>query len=78
MTLSENACKTIKALQQTTELVTYKTLAEKANVPVKSMNGIINGLAKKGLVVRKEVEDFDNKVIQLTEAGANYSAEIDA
>ena len=78
MALSENACKTMEALQCATEPMTYKTLAEAAGVPVKSMNGILNGLAKKGLVIRSEIEGFDNKVIQLTDTGLNYSVEVDA
>jgi len=41
-----------------------------------SANGTITGLAKKGLVVREEVEDGD-KIIRLTAAGGAFDPETD-
>lgn len=69
---SENAQKVLTFLQTnpTVDMVA-KELAEAANVPTKSVTGVLNSLVKKGLVVREEVTVGDDvvKFIRLTDAG---------
>lgn len=46
---------------------TSKEIAAATGIETKSITGVINGLAKKGLVLREEVEGI--KVVRLTDAG---------
>lgn len=48
---------------------TFVEVAEATGLEARSVNGTVTGLAKRGLVERVEVENFDKKVIRLTEAG---------
>lgn len=48
---------------------TFVEVAEATGLEARSVNGTVTGLAKRGLVERVEVENFDKKVIRLTDAG---------
>ena len=69
---SENAQKVLTFLQgNPTVDMTSKELAEAAEIPTRSITGVLNSLVKKGFVVREEVavgEDIA-KFIRLTDAG---------
>ena len=51
---------------------TFVEIAEATGVEARSVNGTVTGLAKRGLVERVEVENFDKKVIRLTDAGRTF------
>lgn len=51
---------------------TFVEVAEATGLEARSVNGTITGLAKRGLVERVEVENFDKKVIRLTDAGRTF------
>lgn len=51
---------------------TFVEVAEATGLEARSVNGTVTGLAKRGLVERVEVENFDKKVIRLTEAGRTF------
>lgn len=69
---SENAQKVLTFLQgNPTVDMTSKELAEAAEIPTRSITGVLNSLVKKGFVIREEVtvgEDIA-KFIRLTDAG---------
>ena len=68
--LSEKAQAILTHLQATAGTdETFVEIAEATGLEGRSVNGTITGLAKRGLVERVEVENFDKKVIRLTEAG---------
>ena len=50
--------------------MTATTIAEGANIEKKSITGVLNGLQRKGLVVREEVEGQKEKLVRLTAEGA--------
>ena len=67
---SEKAAAVLSFLQaRPTENVTAKDIAASTGIETKSITGVINGLARKELVYREEVEGVEKKVIRLTEAG---------
>ena len=67
---SEKAAAVLSFLQaRPTENVTAKDIAASTGIETKSITGVINGLARKELVYREEVEGIEKKVIRLTEAG---------
>lgn len=68
--LSEKAQSVLAHLQATAGTdETFVEIAAATGLEARSVNGTITGLAKRGLVERVEVENFDKKVIRLTEAG---------
>lgn len=68
--LSEKAQTVLAHLQATAGTdETFVEVAEATGLEARSVNGTVTGLAKRGLVERVEVENFDKKVIRLTEAG---------
>lgn len=70
---SENAQKVLTFLQTNPTVdMTAKELAEAIEVPTRSITGVINGLVKKGLVVREETEvgEVVVKFIRLTDEGS--------
>ena len=67
---SEKAAAVLSFLQaRPTENVTAKDIAASTGIETKSITGVINGLARKELVYREEVEGVEKKVIRLTETG---------
>ena len=67
---SEKAAAVLSFLQaRPTENVTAKDIAASTGIETKSITGVINGLARKELVYREDVEGIEKKVIRLTEAG---------
>ena len=69
---SENAQKVLTFLQgNPTVDMTSKDLAEAAEIPTRSITGVLNSLVKKGFVVREEVTVGEDivKFIRLTDAG---------
>ena len=67
---SEKAAAVLSFLQaRPTENVTAKDIAASTGIETKSITGVINGLARKKLVYREDVEGIEKKVIRLTEAG---------
>lgn len=50
--------------------LTAGAIAEAAGIEKKSITGVLNGLQKKGLVVREVVEGQKDKLIRLTPEGA--------
>lgn len=67
---SEKAAAVLSFLQaRPTENVTAKDIAASTGIETKSITGVINGLARKELVYREEVEGIEKKVIRLTETG---------
>ena len=67
---SEKAAAVLSFLQaRPTENVTAKDIAASTGIETKSITGVINGLARKELVYREDVEGIEKKVIRLTESG---------
>ena len=69
---SENAQKVLTFLQgNPTVDMTSKELTEAAEIPTRSITGVLNSLVKKGFVVREEVTVGEDtvKFIRLTDAG---------
>lgn len=67
---SEKAAAVLSFLQaRPTENLTGKDIAAGTGIETKSITGVINGLARKELVYREEVEGIEKKVIRLTDAG---------
>lgn len=67
---SEKAAAVLSFLQaRPTENVTAKDIAASTGIETKSITGVINGLARKELVYREDVEGIEKKVIRLTETG---------
>lgn len=52
-------------------------IAEATGIEKKSITGVLNGLVRKGLVERVEVEDVEGKVVRLTEAGVQADPDAD-
>jgi len=50
--------------------LTAGAIAEAAGIEKKSITGVLNGLQRKGLVIREEVEGQKDKLIRLTAEGA--------
>lgn len=74
---SEKASAVLRYLQSNVGSdLTAKDIAAATNIETKAITGVINGLQRKGLVIREEVEGFDGKLIRLTSDGA--SADPDA
>lgn len=60
--------------------VTLNSISDALDMPVRSVNGCLVGMQKKGLVVREEVVSADDagkavttKFIRLTEAAADFN-----
>ncbi len=71
--LSEKAQAVLAHLQATAGTdETFVEVAEATGLEARSVNGTVTGLAKRGLVERVEVENFDKKVIRLTDAGRTF------
>jgi DNA-binding MarR family transcriptional regulator len=76
--MSDKSVQVLKALQAQTEDLTAGELAEILEVAPISVNGVVNGLVKRGYVVREEAELEINgetkkiKLLVLTEAGREY------
>lgn len=71
--LSEKAQTVLAHLQATVGTdETFVEVAEATGLEARSVNGTVTGLAKRGLVERVEVENFDKKVIRLTDAGRTF------
>lgn len=69
---SENAQKVLTFLQgNPTVDMTSKELAKAAEIPTRSITGVLNSLVKKGFVIREEVAVGEDtvKFIRLTDAG---------
>ena len=71
--LSEKAQAILAHLQATAGTdETFVEIAEATGLEGRSVNGTITGLAKRGLVERVEVENFDKKVVRLTAEGKTF------
>lgn len=71
--LSEKAQAVLAHLQATAGTdETFVEIAEATGLEGRSVNGTITGLAKRGLVERVEVENFDKKVVRLTAEGKTF------
>lgn len=71
--LSEKAQSVLAHLQATAGTdETFVEIAAATGLEARSVNGTITGLAKRGLVERVEVENFDKKVVRLTDAGRTF------
>lgn len=69
---SEKAASVLRYMQANVGSdMTAKDIAAATGIETKAITGVINGLQKKGLTFREEVEGFDGKLIRLTEAGAS-------
>ena len=69
---SENAQAALSLLQESENVdMTAKDIAEAVGIASTSINGILNGLQRKGLLFREEAEIDGTKVkfIRLTDAG---------
>lgn len=69
---SENAQAALSLLQEGANVdMTAKDIAEAAGIPSTSINGILNGLQRKGFLFREEAEVDGTKVkfIRLTDEG---------
>lgn len=67
---SEKAAAVLNYMQANAGVdMTAKDIAAAAGVETKAITGVINGLQRKGLTFREEVEGFDGKLVRLTEAG---------
>lgn len=78
---SEKAQAVLKFMQANTGAdLTAGMIAEATGIEKKSITGVLNGLVKKGYVVREEVEGSKDKLIRLTADGAGVDpmAEKDA
>lgn len=74
---SEKAAEVLRFMQGNVGAdVTAKDIAAATGIETKAITGVINGLQRKGLVIREEVEGFDGKLIRLTSDGA--AADTDA
>lgn len=68
---SEKAAEVLRFMQGNVGAdVTAKDIAAATGIETKAITGVINGLQRKGLVIREEVEGFDGKLIRLTSDGA--------
>lgn len=78
---SEKAQSVLKFMQANTGAdLTAGMIAEATGIEKKSITGVLNGLVKKGYVVREEVEGSKDKLVRLTADGATVDpmAEKDA
>lgn len=72
--LSEKAAAVLTHLQATAGTdEDFRAVAAGAGIDPKAVTGVVNGLVKKGLVERVEVEGMDTKVIRLTAQGAVFN-----
>ena len=68
---SEKAQAVLKFMQANQGVdLTAAAIAEAAGIEKKSITGVLNGLQKKGLVVREVVEGQKDKLVRLTAEGA--------
>lgn len=68
--LSENAATVLAHLQANQgTMETYIDVAAGTGIPGKSVNGVLNGLQRKGYVTREEVEGLEKKAVRLTSEG---------
>jgi len=75
---SENAQAVLTFLQaHQGEDVTSKDIAANFGMANNSVTGILNGLQRKGLVVREVVEGQKDKLIRLTDEGAAADPDAD-
>lgn len=56
---------------------TFAEIAEATGIERKSITGVLNGLQKKGYIVREVVEGVEGKVVRLTDAGATVDPDMD-
>lgn len=66
---SDKAQAVLTFLQQNDGDFTSKDIAAALDIEPRSITGVLNGLQRKGLVVREVVEGQKDKLIRLTEAG---------
>ena len=68
---SDNAKAVLTLLQKNSQSdLTSKMIAETLGIEPRSITGVLNGLQRKGLVVREVVEGEKDKLIRLTAEGA--------
>lgn len=67
---SENAQAVLTFLQTNDGDFTSKDIAATLGIEPRSITGVLNGLQRKGLVVREVVEGEKDKLIRLTAEGA--------
>ena len=68
---SDNAKAVLTFLQKNSQGdLTSKMIAETLGIEPRSITGVLNGLQRKGLVVREVVEGEKDKLIRLTAEGA--------
>ncbi len=68
---SDNAKAVLTFLQKNSQSdLTSKMIAETLGIEPRSITGVLNGLQRKGLVVREVVEGEKDKLIRLTAEGA--------
>lgn len=67
---SDKAQAVLTFLQNNDGDFTSKDLAATLNIEPRSITGVLNGLQRKGLIVREIVEDQKDKLIRLTADGA--------
>ena len=69
--LSEKAATVLEFMQANAKSdLTAPAIAEATGIEKKSITGVLNGLARKGFVVREVVEGQKDKLIRLTAEGA--------
>lgn len=66
---SDKAQAVLTFLQNNDGDFTSKDLAATLNIEPRSITGVLNGLQRKGLIVREIVEDQKDKLIRLTADG---------
>jgi DNA-binding MarR family transcriptional regulator len=59
------------------EDLTSKDIAAALDIESRSITGVLNGLQRKGLIVREVVEDQKDKLIRLTADGVNADPNAD-
>ena len=76
---SENAQIILTHLQNNTAVdETYKDIADALGLDPKSVNGVLNGLQRKGLIERESsAEDAKVKYVRLTPEGAQADPDAD-
>ena len=67
---SDKAQAVLTFLQNNDGDFTSKDLAATLDIEPRSITGVLNGLQRKGLIVREIVEDQKDKLIRLTADGA--------
>lgn len=68
---SEKAQAVLEFMQDNQNVdLTAPAIAEATDIEKRSITGVLNGLVKKGFVVREEVEGQKDKLVRLTPEGA--------